>query len=580
MRAFIVILFPAGLLAHVIFVYAVNIPYMDQWVTADVVAKAFEGTISLSDLTFQQNETKPVFPRLFFIALAYLTNYDVRYEMWGTFGLACLVTYNIYYLGKRTLQQTPRAALFLLFLASLMIFSLFQWENWFWGIQMIVFVPIACISTILALAYSPLSVRKKFIVSTPLAIISSFSYANGLLCWIVPLPVLWEQSRSDPKNARWGLSVWGIGSLISAVLYFYNYVKPSYHPSFTTALIMPLSAAKYFLAFLGAPLANPTSVAPLSEAAGIGLCLAVLFLLACGIVWRYRHDPQVRYRALGWIALGSYTLISGMVTMLGRLGLGVNQALSSRYGAFSFPLIVALIYLVPIVLSIYSNKQLSQIELWKIRCTTILSTLLIVFHLGVTTHTLKVAEMNWRHRLQGKFLLLFVDVLPSKWLEHGSFPDLKALKRYARGLDRNGLLSPGLRKSLRIESEESGSCGWFDILQQTGPETYLAQGWGILPRQQEAADGIVLAYENKDGGSTIFGLVEVRTQRPDVAQQFRRPGYVHAGWAHSFTLPSTEERSAKITAWAFDATTGALCRLTKAYLVERGTGAIRAIEEQ
>jgi hypothetical protein len=271
--------------------------------------------------------------------------------------------------------------------------------------------------------------------------------------------------------------------------------------------------------------------------------------------------------------------MSGTVTTLGRLGLGVGQALSSRYGAFSFPLIVALIYLVPIVLDVYKHKRLLQRATWILRCTTVLSTLLIVFHLGVTTRALKTAETSWRHRLQGKSLLLFVDVLPSKWLEHGSFPDLNALKHYAHGLDRNGLLPPGLRKSLRIESEESGSCGWFDTLRQTGPETYLAKGWGILPRRQEAADGIVLAYEDTDGVSTIFGLVEIRTQRLDVAQQFRRPGYVHAGWEHSFTLPSTEGQSTKITAWAFDANSGALCRLTKAYLVERGTGTIRAAGE-
>src|SRR5437870_11186905 len=92
------------------------------------------------------------------LRLAYLTGYDVRYEMWGTFCLACLVVYNVYRLGRLTLGGARRREVFLLFLASSVIFSLVQWENWFWGIQLIVFVPIVCVTSILSLSYAPLSV--------------------------------------------------------------------------------------------------------------------------------------------------------------------------------------------------------------------------------------------------------------------------------------------------------------------------------------------------------------------------------------------------------------------------------------
>src|SRR2546426_1139092 len=70
--------------------------------------------------------------------------------MWGTFCLACLVVYNVYRLGRLTVGGDRRREVFLLFLASLLIFSLVQWENWFWGIQLIVFVPIVCVTSILS----------------------------------------------------------------------------------------------------------------------------------------------------------------------------------------------------------------------------------------------------------------------------------------------------------------------------------------------------------------------------------------------------------------------------------------------
>ena len=64
--------------------------------------------------------------------------------------------------GKLTLDDNIRQQAFLLFLASLMIFSLMQWENWFWGIQLSFFVPIACVTSILSVAYSSFSVQTKF----------------------------------------------------------------------------------------------------------------------------------------------------------------------------------------------------------------------------------------------------------------------------------------------------------------------------------------------------------------------------------------------------------------------------------
>jgi hypothetical protein len=579
-----VVLVPAGFLAGRILAYGVNVPYMDQWGVTDLVVKAFDGTLSLGDLTFQQNESRLVFPRLLFIGLAYLTGYDVRYEMWGTFGLACLVVYNVYCLGRLTLGANRRREVFLLFLASLLIFSLVQWENWFWGIQFCVLVPIVCVTSILSLSYSSLSVGAKFTVSAVLATLSTFSFANGLLCWVVVLPVLVLQTWENLKTKPWWIGFWVLSFAVNIGLYFSNYVKPPYHPSFTEVWTKPFAALAYFLAVLGAPLGWGMRLHPSDQAAGVGCGMGALFLLMCLYVWWHRHESLVLYRTLAWLTLGSYTLISAGVTTLGRLGLGMQTALASRYVAFTFPLIVALVYLVPIVLDIYSRKRLPQVEPWMIRCTTILSTVLILLHLVTARSALAAAESNWRNRLQGKALLLFISTLPKDSLIHTIFPDLGALNHWAEGLDRHGLLAPGLRKSLRIEHDELrqtervGECGWFELLQRTGRETYLAKGWAILAHRREPADGIVVAYEESDGSFTIFDLVIVRTPRPDVARAFRWPRYVHAGWEHSFMLPQVGGKPIKIATWALDANTGQLYKLQKAYVVDAQEAEIREVK--
>jgi hypothetical protein len=236
------------------------------------------------------------------------------------------------------------------------------------------------------------------------------------------------------------------------------------------------------------------------------------------------------------------------------------------------------------VLDIYGQQRLPQGDPWIPRCTTVLSTVLILLHLVTTSSALAAAESHWRSRLQGKALLLFIRTLPKEALTRLIAPDLAPLKAWAEGLDRHGLLSPGLRQSLRIEHDEvrqtSGiaSCGWFDSLQRTGGETYLAQGWAALPHRRRPADGIVLAYEESNGTFTIFDLVTVRTLRPDVAQALRRPGYAHAGWEYAWRLPQGERKPLKITAWALDADTGHLCKLSKAYVIGEEEPEIREVK--
>ncbi|MBM4254768.1 MAG: hypothetical protein FJ147_02595 [Deltaproteobacteria bacterium] len=403
-KALLVTLPPAALIAHLLCTYAVNVPYMDQWGVADVIAKAFDGTLSLSDLTFHQNETRLVFPRIFFIVLAYLTNYDARYEMWASFALACLTTYNVYRLGRHTLHGSPSAEIILLFLASVTIFSIAQEENWLWGVQLIVFVPAACLSSICTLAYSSCSVMAKFIGGILLAIVSTFSYANGMLCWLVALPVLLVQTEADRQNRKCGVLLWLISGFVSIGLYFYNYHKPSHHPSFTAALADPLSAILYILAFLGAPvITNNLDRQSFYLAVALGTCLTALFVVACSVAWRYRDDPQVRYQTVGWLALGSYALGSDAISMLGRLGFGVGMALSYRYSTFSLPFIVALIYLVPITLHTLRRKQSSPLAPWLHYCPTVLGVLLLILHLISINHWKTLAERDWRHRVQGKF---------------------------------------------------------------------------------------------------------------------------------------------------------------------------------
>src|SRR5881398_391471 len=116
---------------------SVNFPFSDQWEIVPLLVKKAQGTLTFADLFALAHEYREFFPNLVFVYLAQVTHWDVQYE------------------------------------------------NWLMGQQLIFFVPIVCITTCLLICYSEISIWKKVVLCTLLASVSSFSSANGLLCWIV-----------------------------------------------------------------------------------------------------------------------------------------------------------------------------------------------------------------------------------------------------------------------------------------------------------------------------------------------------------------------------------------------------------
>ncbi|NES03447.1 MAG: hypothetical protein F6K22_11695 [Okeania sp. SIO2F4] len=206
------VILPAVVIGILIITYSVNIPYWDQWnLMPHLFIKISQNSLSWQDLIAQHNESRKLFPRLIFLGLAYLTNWDVRYEMLAIFLLACLVSLNIYRLNRLTVKFKIFPTLLIAFLANILIFSAIQYDNWFWGIQLVVFMPIACITTAISVVYSRLNLRYKFLICMMLCIISTFSYSNGMIAWVIILPVLTlvaAKSRSDLLKQKWLFLGW------------------------------------------------------------------------------------------------------------------------------------------------------------------------------------------------------------------------------------------------------------------------------------------------------------------------------------------------------------------------------------
>lgn len=553
-------LLPPCLLGIVMWRYAVNVPYWDQWELVPLLERFAQSTLTIGDLFQQQNEYRQFFPHLIFIGLAWLTNWDVRYEMATSFLLACLIAFNVHRLRDRTVSAGRQQKLALAFLANLLIFSLVQYPNWFMGVQIVYFLPIACLTSGIAVAQSDLSGRVKSVICFVLALVSTFSAANGLLAWVLLLPVLALAHPWPTGGSRTRLILcWTVGLLSSAALYLYNYHEPAHHPATATALRHPARALGYFLAFSGAPLAFER----LKLALPLGAALTLLFLLACCYLWRFRSDRRLTARLIGWLMLGAFSLLSAALVTIGRMGFGIEQALSARYTTFSLYLLVALAHLIPIILADCAAKGYLNARRALLRRAGLAMALLVT--LGLLLTYVQMIQRTRHHHLKlqrAKASLLFINFTDDRYLTEMLHPHRETLTRRARVVDELGLLQPRLMNSNRVQdfavAETSGSAdyGSFERLVKTGNDQCLAYGWTVRPEQRSGVDAVLLAYRNAHGDSLVFAIAEATALSPPPAEVSQHPAHPTTGWYKQFQLNALPADAIAIDAWVFDATTG------------------------
>lgn len=549
--------------------YGVDVPYSDQWNLAHFFEKSARGTLTLADLYAQQNEYRQLFPHALFVGLGRLTGWNVKYEMFVSLLLACFVAYGVWRLGARTFADGSRRGLLFL-LACALNFSAIQYDNWLFGVQVVYFVPIACVVAGLLVAYSErVGTTVAVGVCALLSVVGTFSSANGLVVWaVLPFALLAARTGARAKARRW-LLLWGVGMALCAVAYFSDYRRPGSHPETSEALRHPLEALAYFVAYLGGPLAAGRY--PLAVALVVGACALLLYALVCAYLFKHRSDETLVRRASVWLVLGAYSLLTGGLVTIGRVGFGVEHATTTRYTAFSLYLLVALVYLLPLVFEdaasrgYLSTRRLKQLKL----AGALTAAVLLLAHVVIFALVVRHSAANWRQRLlRAKACLLFIEIAPQEQcLAEGLYYDLEVLRERARSLERMGYLRPPLFKDRHVRALSAGeSCAGGSFRLREAGGVYVAEGEARLPRQGgEPADAVLLAGGTKVEDQRVFALAELGAVGA-------REG---ASWHKTFStsiLPSAPPT--EVTAWAFDAEAG------RAYRLCGGGGAISESESR
>ena len=344
----------AYLIFHVV-KYHVDVPSGDQWDMIPLFEKSFQGTITFHDLWEQKAEHRPLFQRIIVIALARFSNWNISYEIGfnvcvaiaSMVGLAALIVRSARRLGVK-------GAIWAIPLVSIIFFGLNQWEDWLWGYGMYAFLNVfSLVYAMLALSSQPLR-WKHLVAGFAMGVLSTYSTASGVLLWPLGFLVLFFNHSVPAERRRNYLIAWAVVGLMVTASYLYGYHKPAYHPSMSVLFHHPARYVYYVFIYLGTPIVGKESFIFYSA-------------LANGAVIAGLSYTMVRERRAAWsdlsayLALALYSLGTAMLTGVGRLGFGPDQAQSPRYVTLAVPYWIATVVLIYLYLKTDNRRNASEV---------------------------------------------------------------------------------------------------------------------------------------------------------------------------------------------------------------------------
>lgn len=331
-------LLPALYLMGLVATFHVDVPSMDQWELVPQLDRLYLGTLSIHDLWAQHNEHRPLFPRLIMLTLAWISHWNTAYELASSIAIAAATLALIaLHLHRSRRSDTGYGALWVLPIVSVIVFSASQWENWLWGWQLQIFLSVLAVVTGLLLISNQQRSWTTFAGSLAMGIVATYSFASGLLYWVVGLLAVGLGTR--PRGRR--LAIWMAVSALVMTSYFHGFRSSPDHPSMLQnfqSLDGFTNYVTYAITYLGAPLSRQDQRA--AEMAGLSGLVAFGILTAA-----LRRHPRVWPHLVPYVLMGLYAIAGAAVTALGRAGFGVNHALSSRYTTVSSLLWLAIVVL-------------------------------------------------------------------------------------------------------------------------------------------------------------------------------------------------------------------------------------------
>jgi hypothetical protein len=311
-----------------------------------------------------------------------------------------------------------------------------QYENWLWGEQKQMFLPITLFTGMLALTYS----QRPFWLKVGLCILmwwlSLGCFAASFFFWPLVLFVQLMQPKVTRQMRLITTLVWILALWIGVKAYFHNFQRPG-DTAPELVLLLPEAAFRHFTGFFGAPFRGSYLPWGIIFAAG---CIS-LFINLLPLV-KMRRKQRELWRMLPWAAIAIMPVLAGASTTLNRLQLGWWQSQASRYTTFSLLLPLAGVVLWTITFTQW--RPLTR------RAIVFIGVVGICFYLTTVAAEINAMRITWIKRSAAKQALQWINIDPENPILGELHPDRALLWRVANVYSKLGILPPMKERPQRL----------------------------------------------------------------------------------------------------------------------------------
>ncbi|MEL7036936.1 MAG: hypothetical protein AAFO04_15130 [Cyanobacteria bacterium J06592_8] len=566
--------------------FGVNIPSYDQWVLPKLFEKIATNQLHFSDLFELHNNHRILFPRLIFISLAFLSDWNIKWEMFFSLGLAVCTFFALVGLASLTNLPSKSSAsaiinsgdhvkvgkfrnspqiwgargaqnnhLFHLsnLLTCFLIFNLNQ--EWLWGFQLPIFLINFClILACLTLSINSLNHKLKLAITAIFCGVASFSSVQGLLTWLAVIPLVLSQNESRKKSHQKQLLLWLSGFATCCGIYAIGYQQ---EPRII-ALSLPeylLTFVTFFLNILAAPIVQ-------SPALSIGTGLSILALFLGILVYGLKQNKSISKFYTPWLSIGLFSLLTSLLTTWGRVEWGGDYPLSAtRYTTHSLLLLISLVHLSRVLISnsqtLNNPRKISHL-LTSSFCAGILFSFILVSSQSEVARV--TVEKPLKQRAE-TCLYLFNYLEDSEFFKTSPDRCLLAMSKSTWWIQDGveSLQNIGLRdfaENIPFVSKPSQVYGYIDNPEITDTpikinksDSIQVGGWAILPEQKQQPNLVFLSYGEQN---SFFANADVVQESPDIAEFFNSNRYRLARWVVIFSGESLPIGETEIKAWIYD----------------------------
>jgi hypothetical protein len=339
----------------------VNVPYQDDWDAFGAVAGWYGGANSFDDFWQQHSEHRIPAVKLLIWLIGVPTRYNMVSEMIVGFALAFGTFIVLRRLIAEAFGDSTGVSDRMVFLASLLLFSLTMRENWFWGLASLQLFLLNLMTLVLVLALTRSPTAGVLLAGT-CAVVGSFTEASGLALWITGAAALWWRGR------RRALFFW---CAAAAIVLAADVWTLDWGLSFQSAGTRVGHMFAFAATCLGLPFAYGTSPA-WSAAAGVGAVVALV-----GAV-RYLHArSDVTPDLSPMLLLALHGVLVSLMIAVGRAGLDLEYAMASHYAFAS-----SLFWIATLVIVVRAVRLSMSISLLTARITAAAAVVIPVLSVG------------------------------------------------------------------------------------------------------------------------------------------------------------------------------------------------------